>query len=410
MYKRILVLGPTGVNKREACTRLAGSKEGVKLGYRVVDFDKEYIGTVTRMPEFLNSEIKAVHLTWRSQWQEFMNLLGNEPTLLCLHSCYVTSDHGTRSAIDLEKICTEYKPDLIVTLIDDVYNMGARVIQRTEDGDRLLPSLEQLLLARRTEALIGDLVRARMSADREDVRHVFLSVNHPILTLENIVFHRARVQYLSFPISQPRKDEKRNDFELTETINEAHQRSTAEMQRNRNVSFISPLTIDELPFLPENSGIPITQALNEEKSEKVVYRYNPSEHRWSLANLWKGEPLLSDSIDAHLEFDAKQVEIIDGTVRTDVGWRDRRLALQADALTVICPKPKNKSSIARGVHDEIQAVAPRGINVNIWQEPAWDPQNLVYSAYGDPGSMGQIASNQVVRYFDTLKNLIASGG
>jgi hypothetical protein len=101
-----------------------------------------------------------------------------------------------------------------------------------------------------------------------------------------------------------------------------------------------------------------------------------------------------------------QVSSATGTIRTDVGWRDRRLVLQSESLAIVCPKPPGENRITRGVSEEIQTAVPLGIICNLWQKPEWDPKDFVGTTFPAPGSMGIGQTQASVQKMDTLEDLI----
>ncbi len=105
-------------------------------------------------------------------------------------------------------------------------------------------------------------------------------------------------------------------------------------------------------------------------------------------------------------FPMAQVENAAGAIRTDVGWRDRRLVLQSDSLAIVCPKPPGEDRITRGVNEEIQTAVPLGIVCNLWQNPAWDPDDFVGKTFPPAGSMGIGHTQASVRKVGSLEELI----
>src|SRR5688572_19652801 len=81
------------------------------------------------------------------------------------------------------------------------------------------------------------------------VRHILCAAGNNLDCLSNLLIFDAPVTYLSFPISAPRRLEQRGDSSFINLIDEAHKVAAAEMVRNRDRCFISPLSIDELPIL-----------------------------------------------------------------------------------------------------------------------------------------------------------------
>jgi hypothetical protein len=170
------------------------------------------------------------------------------------------------------------------------------------------------------------------------------------------------------------------------------------MTTNRTRSFISPLAIDELPIVFKRMrAVDAAEDLE----------FDCTNERWNLEKLW-GNPELPilPSLTGSRRFPKAQIDSAAGTIRTDVGWRDRRLVLQSESLAIVCPKPPNEDRITRGVNEEIQTAVPLGIICNIWQKPEWDPKDFVGTRFPAAGSMGIGQTEASVQKMKTLQDLI----
>jgi hypothetical protein len=228
-----------------------------------------------------------------------------------------------------------------------------------------------------------------------------------------LIIFDAKVTYLSFPITAPRKMMDRGDFTFYEMINSAHQLAAQEMLADRHRAFISPLSIDELPLVFKFMKIRKTEEVEEDGSEDLgdneqkTLEFDCEAERWNLTDLWgdKDLAILPSLIGKH-EFPFNQLDDAVGAIRTDVGWRDRRLVLQSKSLAIICPKPPGEDLITRGVAEEIQTAVPLGIMCNIWQNPDWDQNDFIGKRYPPAGSMDIGQTEAVVRKLSSLEELI----
>ena len=229
-------------------------------------------------------------------------------------------------------------------------------------------------------------------------RHILCATGNNIDALVNLVVFDAPVTYLSFPISAPRELQNSGDSRFTEIINKAHLISAQEMSATRTRSFISPLSIDELPIVFKAQELP-------QEAQEVEFDCNNG--RWNLMDLW-GDPdlIIAPRLGGLMKFPVAQVQGASGTIQTDVGWRDRRLVLQSESLSIICPKPPHEDRITRGVSEEIQTAVALGIVCNIWEKPEWDPDDFVGKTFPPAGSMGIGQTQAVVRKIDTLEGVI----
>lgn len=396
-HKRVLFLGPTGVDKKAAALRLSKHLEQLGHGFRFVDFENEFLKNepgVRSWTHFLAQDMALQTSTWRSAWEHFKTTISPETTVLALHATYVSSVLGLRFPIHLPSICADFAPTLIVSLIDDVYCMWNRTETRAGGrDDKGRPSFEQLLVARRAEQTMGDLISSHTTPM---AKHVLCATGNNIDALANLIIFDANVTYLSFPISAPRKLEKAGDQSFVRLINDAHQVAAAEMQRDRSRCFISPLSIDELPIVFRH---------DEEKSDNVTF--NCASDRWKLNELWGSNDLvISPPEDKMIAFPKPQIGGASGAVRTDVGWRDRRLVMQSKSLAIVCPKPPKEDRITRGVAEEIETAVMLGTVCHYWQKPEWDSGDFVGKAFGSAGSMGIGHTQAFVRRLDSLMDLI----
>jgi len=400
LHKRVLLLGPTGVDKATAIERL-NERLSSTLGHRFnyIDFENQFLKpelNVKHWTIFLAQDIAQQAVTWRQAWNTLRKNLNAENTILGLHATYVSGPLGLRCPIHIPSICEDYQPTLIVSLIDDVFQMWTRTEERAAGQEiKGRPSFEQLLVARRAELLLGDVILSHTG--NRQARHILCAAGNSLDALINLLVFNAKVTYLSFPISAPRELEAKGDTTFRDIINEAHHLAAQDMTRQHTRAFISPLAIDELPIVFKERPAPGAAELI----------FDCENERWNLAQLW-GDPTLPilPSLTGGRNFPMAQIESAAGTIRTDVGWRDRRLVLQSESLAIICPKPPGENRITRGVNEEIQTAIPLGIICNLWQKPEWDPDDFVGKAFPAAGSMGIGATQATVQKMNTLDELI----
>ena len=419
VHERIIFLGPTGVSKATALEKIrTAAHEQLGRNLKIIDFEKDLMVKTklfNNWPGFLRGDISFQVSVWHQAWELLKERLGSEngvetPTILSMHAAYVRGDEGVRSVMDLARICSDFKPTLIVTLIDDVYSMWWRTEDRAEgESHRGRPTLEQLIIARRSEVTLGDLISCQ-SILTETPRHIILSVHHPVDVFLELIYFDAEICYLSFPISAPRdllKDN--NDPSFCEAINQFHQKVLREFRsriRPKPV-FISPLAIDELPLSDAiNDAVKTT---NDAEAEEAEVTFDPAVKRWQVSQLWgEDEPTVSDIPPPCLPIPLRQAKDVTGLIRTDVGWRDYKLVRQARSLGVFCPKAPNREKLSRGVEAEILAAIQSGGDkgIYIWQNPDWDPLGLVFNLAGNPGSMDEDAIQTATTLVEDVDELV----
>jgi len=397
-HKRILLLGPTGVDKATAAARLSKHLETRGHGFRFVDFENAHLKSqpgARSWMHFLAQDLALQASTWRRAWDEFAKTLTAETTVLALHATYVSSVLGLRFPIHIPSICDDFKPTLIISLIDDVYSMWNRTETRAAGrDDKGRPNFEQLLVARRAEQTMGDLILSHATAQK--TRHVLCATGNNIDALANLIIFDAPVTYFSFPISAPRELAAAGDMSFIALINEAHHLAAAEMVRDPHRCFISPLAIDELPIV-----------FKADDEEAATVPFNCASERWSLEQLWGGPNLtILPSENKVVPFPKIQISGAREAIRTDVGWRDRRLVMQSESLAIVCPKPPKEDRITRGVAEEIETAVTLGTPCNYWQKPEWDPEDFVGKRFSPAGSMGIGHTQAFVKRVGSLNELI----
>jgi hypothetical protein len=399
-HKRVLLLGPTGVDKAAAMKRVCARMQN-KLGhqFRFVDFENDFLKPHLRVKNwvtFLAQDLAEQALTWRRAWDEFKKSLDGEMIVLGLHASYISGSLGLRCPIYIPSICDDFKPTLIISMIDDVFQMWSRTEARAQGQEfKGRPSFEQLLVARRAEQLLGDLILSHTGDAK--ARHILCATGNNIDALVNLIIFDAPVTYLSFPISAPRELAAKGDNSFIDIINHAHRLAAAEMSSNRNRAFISPLAIDELPI--------VFKAQKFEGAKELEFECE--KERWNSSDLWgNAEAPILPCLSGTAKIPMLQIDDAAASMKTDVGWRDRRLVLQSKSLAIVCPKPPRENRITRGVAEEIQTAVTVGILCNYWQRPDWDPEDFVGKRFPPPGSMGLGPTEALVQKKGSLEDLI----
>jgi len=220
-----------------------------------------------RVVDLLNLPHKLLRDLWRTAFKQILEEISGVPpqhdVFVSVHACYYhTGTQEYFTTVD-ERLLGQFQPDVVITLIDDIYDVYWRLSEPGGLYDpipnvetvRHFERLSQILQWRSNEILLTDhLVEA---AFRGDVQAFVLAVKHPIATAERLIYEQPeRFFYLSHPISQPRRmqrDHQESDAE--QLIKEVQ--NVADSLRQQGIVF-EPTTIDELRFAtvesPEGSG------------------------------------------------------------------------------------------------------------------------------------------------------------
>ena len=127
-------------------------------------------------------------------------------SLIAAHLTYYTSGRQF-SLIDLPTI-RRWRPDCIITLVDDMLDIHSALAQR--DADRRTNfrlRLREILAWRAAEIAMADLLARNLYPERA-VPHYVVSVKHPAEMLYRLIFRRREypLVYASFPITAIRHE------------------------------------------------------------------------------------------------------------------------------------------------------------------------------------------------------------
>ena len=411
---RVVLLGTTGIEKYKIAERLSGWTQG-QLGqsFHIIDFEKEYLTHAAkggrRLTHFLAQPVTEQYRSWLRAWDALTEdgrlEDTDDNTILCVHTAIVRGNYGVRCVCDLHRL-SEFKPDVVVTLIDDVYSQWWLTEHRAHgEFHKGRPTLEQLIMARRTEQLLGDMLCLQCA---RQARHLVLAASHPKRTLGNYLFTAKRVVYLSFPISRPLEMlSEKDDCSGVDAVNGFLKQVYDYQDAHADIVFVNPLGIDELQLLPVLED-PAAKAEAEDGSKKVDGVTFDLSRRWDMSAFWPVEERLSPGplpVADRRPLIRQQVEEAAGLIRTDVGWRDFRLVMQADALAVFNPVMA-RDRLSRGVEAEMLAATAEAKPVYVFQQPEFDPKKKLLEWIGQPGNMAADQKQQWVVEANSVENML----
>jgi hypothetical protein len=399
---RVLLLGATGVDKAMVAHKLREAMGSAAPQY--VDFEKDFLipGYGDDFYKFLDDKFARQKEVWGAAWRTLMGAAdqGGANIIVGLHASYTRPLYGTRSPVSIPQI-TEFRPDKIVTLIDDIYYMWHRTESRA--GTRTYmgkPKISALLEARCIETFMGDLIASHVGA----IDHFVVAVRHPVGLLQKLLFQDAqlKVSYLAFPISKPREMLQAGDASGVAGVNGFLHYAYLEEARHKHHCFFCPLSIDELPMLPS------TTAAAQGTTAAPAGGFLVARDRWDTSAFWDHDDLLLDvaALPSQLQIEPEDVRMAEGMVRTDLDRRDCRLVRQADRVVAWNPvfrknmnaAPKQEDDFNRGERKEIQLALDHRTPVLIYQDPAHDPEQFLEHLIAPPaGSLGGFATQAYVQ-------------
>jgi adenylate kinase len=322
---------------------------------------------------FLRQPEEAQKEQWRKNFTEIQKHFERSEKdhhFLGLHFIYRFEQVASCIA-DLHALAN-WRPDYIITFIDDAYCIRERIHR----GGYRSFTLSELVLWRNEEILVGDLL-ARIINPENPIPNFVVAIKHPAEMLARLLFSKnvARV-YISYNITDTR-----NRKSLRATIDRFRQK----IHQQTNCVVFDPLTIDELPLLSLDKAI----------SHKKTLFYNASkpQHRWPILDPQKA--LASeDDLVYPLPIPIRELENSKRSIDAQVKRRDFRMIDQSHYLIVYRPTLHGKAELSTGVNDEIKYAYNFGIPV-IWyikkgedplptspfapKNPNEDP-NYIYSA------------------------------
>ena len=155
-------------------------------------------------------------------------------SLIAAHLTYYTSGRQF-SLIDVPTI-RRWRPDCIITLVDDMLDIHAAMQRRDADQHtNFRLRLREILAWRTAEIAMADLL-ARNLYEQRHVPHYVVGVKHPAEMLYRLIFARRQypLVYSSFPITAVR-----DDADLRATIDDIRS------ELHRRFIVFDPLTLDE---------------------------------------------------------------------------------------------------------------------------------------------------------------------
>jgi hypothetical protein len=298
----------------------------------------------------------------------------NKIIFVNLHTCYFHNRTQEYLALLTLARIKEMNPAMVVTLIDDVYDIHHRLCElggiyhdypaarKTE----MILRYFNLLDWRSKETMLSKFIADE--AAETPIPHYVLAVKHNYTTLFNLVFKAAASKkvYLSHPITEVRRLEKENDPLAVSIKKEIY-----DLEQDISASFtaFSPTTIDEYRILnktvvdtdgdsKKNYYSILTPRWNEDKyKSEGDSLYRPSGFA-DINSLWQpaneqSSIILDDEINQLLDALANRIS-------SQVTTRDYTLVEQSDLLVIY--RPLFNGNASGGVQEEFRYYYELGKN------------------------------------------------
>lgn len=435
--ERVLLLGITGVRKETALDQLEEYQENHygNARFRSIHFEKSLDKSIfTYVKEAENQQRFTWDRAWRRMKRKHSEVFeehnqGSEDIILCMHGVLTWGNYGARSPLVIRKVVEDFRPTIIITLIDDIYLLRHR-IHETAEGEpwRGTPELEQLVQARRSSIFLGSLLAKQRRHDEDPpLPHYVLSIWHPARVLDRLILNHPDLKpvYMSFPITTPRTYRLASgSIDVKEELNSIFERTIDFGKTHRDLTFFSPLTIDEYPLVFARQQREDFPHLNSRRVEREPEGDNDNdectydvefhmEDRWDVRDFYgDNETLLTKDgqIPDIISIPEDEVIAIEAMVESDVPHRDYQLVEQSRQLAVFNPVLQNRKGereISGGVNNEIVYAQSLWYPVYIYQDPSRDPDDLVRKEYKkSSGSMEEQPGSELIKVEDNLDDFL----
>lgn len=254
----------------------------------------------------------------------------------------------------------------IITLIDDVFSIWKKIVDREDEGYlNTSLRLREILAWRSLENLSAYALKTYLSSREEGSKKAtsyLVSIRHPFHTFFNLIFPEKPIRiYLSYPISKTRYEPKDID-EINNFRKKIH-----EFGESEGIVIFDPVAIDELA---------LESAMKDSQDKEVITL--EKKHRWpiDLPNLLVKEPKWPILIPK------QEIKEVSKDIRNQIASRDYTLVDSSHFLTVYRPYFHGEES--KGVTAEIKHANEYGKKVLVYY-PSEDYQeeNPTTHPFGD---------------------------
>lgn len=274
----------------------------------------------------------------------------SEHVFLDIHlSClYHSQFFPPLNAANLDVLDPSEETEIIVlTLIDDVYNIWNNLKKREEEFPNTSLRIREILSWRSVELLLAESVALNYTTESRQVNNYLFAVRHPFVSLRNLIFSKNPIcLYLSFPITNTR-----NHSERVEDINK-FRKHMYKISEELDLVIFDPVTVDEL-------------ALKFASRKDNIYILN-KEHRWPLET----ELLVKDP-DWPIEIPQNEVDEALPDIINQIKPRDFKLI---DSSVFTTAYRTNYGGPSEGVREEIRYTISRGKKSYVF-DPVEDSPN-----------------------------------
>jgi len=373
--KRVIFTGQSGIKIREAISGFKKMTASFARGQRseplFFPLEDEMLNIyltekqIKYYPRIWVAEIFSLPYSylqnlWEKAFETILNKIRNSENkdiFINFHACFYHHDTVEYLSFVRETLLKKFQPNLFVTLIDDIYDIHTRLrginqIFHTAHGGASEPTGAILELFRILDWRSKEIMMTRhFASELNNVPHYVFAVKHSYETLYKLIYEDKPTFYISHPISEVRRlQKKKQRIQANAIIDEIHR---FQDKISSEFTCFLPTTIDELRIDFENR-----------RKEKVyVRRLMP---RWdeekykqpiNLLFIPPSQEVDDDPLwDTHATRKTKEsdllLNILQNHVDVQVSTRDHKLVEQSQNLAVY--RPCFNGNPSGGVLEEIK--------------------------------------------------------
>ena len=368
-FVNILVFGHAGVGRRRASQNLVnGLADAVpRIGYFAKKTDAELVPATILEDEleieivsFLDLDDRRVQQRlWDEAARRAIGKVKSSAAVhrvVTLHATYYRQARTWSCLNPQVFIQNDFRPDVAVTLIDDVQNVQNRLEFTPGSPDAL--RLRELITWRNVEISDADFFLRSTAGDPKGAKNFVLGIRHPVKTAVDLLVEATKpAMYSGHPISHIRRQSEPRQSEM---INEI-ERFKDNLRTLGPV--LDPATIDELALRKVRKADP--------NAERIVFKQ--SSH-WPVTN----KNTLAEGVEFAEEVQVSSAEVDEALTDVErlVDFRDYRLMDQADCL--ISYRPNWGDEDHGGVEAEFRFAKATGMPRLAWVHPDDKRRTLVF--------------------------------
>lgn len=376
--RRIIFTGISGVNVEGSIKKFIDftQKSGHSISYYCINdyihsIEKENKPNITWL-ELLTYPYAILIDLWNQALNKIISEINaennpNKNYILVIHSCYY--HQFTQEFISFVNVnfLGEFQAEKIITLIDDVDDIHARLkLEKrifskelggaSEDDIENIFELLKIIDWRANEILLSRFYANQLSKDDKTIKHYLFAVKHPIATLFKLIFEEDKYKkiYLSHPISKIRSLLFNKDFSEADkqTVPITH---ITKYLSERSICFF-PTTIDEYRLDADKNPIIHSKRWEEtfyEADNNALLYVSPGTKNFLPYNEIQLEKIFNEDSDRTIQLRYLLAYYLKDVTK-QIGIRDKILVEQSDAIFV--SRPYLNGRISDGVKTEIEYI------------------------------------------------------